>query len=58
MLERIIARASNETDIVLDPFVGGGTTVAVKATDTQGLSGRDSVKIKVEKENEKIVHYG
>jgi DNA modification methylase len=29
LLERIIALASNEGDIVLDPFVGGGTTVAV-----------------------------
>jgi len=27
--ERIISMASNEGDIVLDPFVGGGTTVAV-----------------------------
>jgi len=29
LLERIIKMASNEGDIVLDPFVGGGTTVAV-----------------------------
>ena len=29
LLERIISMASNEGDIVLDPFVGGGTTVAV-----------------------------
>ncbi|MDI9356844.1 MAG: site-specific DNA-methyltransferase, partial [Chitinophagaceae bacterium] len=29
LLERIITCASNENDIVLDPFVGGGTTVAV-----------------------------
>jgi site-specific DNA-methyltransferase (adenine-specific) len=29
LLERIIRSASNEGDIVLDPFVGGGTTVAV-----------------------------
>ena len=29
LLERIIEMASNEGDIVLDPFVGGGTTVAV-----------------------------
>ena len=29
LLERIIECASNEGDIVLDPFVGGGTTVAV-----------------------------
>jgi DNA modification methylase len=29
LLERIINMASNEGDIVLDPFVGGGTTVAV-----------------------------
>lgn len=28
LLERIIKIASNEGDIVLDPFVGGGTTVA------------------------------
>ncbi|WP_223651557.1 site-specific DNA-methyltransferase [Hymenobacter psoromatis] len=27
LLERIIAMASNEGDVVLDPFVGGGTTV-------------------------------
>jgi hypothetical protein len=29
LLERIIKAASNEGDTVLDPFVGGGTTVAV-----------------------------
>jgi DNA modification methylase len=29
LLERIIKCASNEGDIVFDPFVGGGTTVAV-----------------------------
>ena len=28
LLKRIIEMASNENDIVLDPFVGGGTTVA------------------------------
>ena len=29
LLERIIKLASNEGDLVLDPFVGGGTTIAV-----------------------------
>jgi DNA modification methylase len=29
LLERIISMSSNEGDIILDPFVGGGTTVAV-----------------------------
>lgn len=29
LLERIISMASNETDIILDPFVGGGTTMIV-----------------------------
>jgi DNA modification methylase len=29
LLERIIKASSNEGDVVLDPFVGGGTTVAV-----------------------------
>jgi site-specific DNA-methyltransferase (adenine-specific) len=29
LLQRIIEMASNEGDIVLDPFVGGGTTIAV-----------------------------
>jgi len=29
LLQRIIELASNEGDVVLDPFVGGGTTVAV-----------------------------
>jgi hypothetical protein len=29
LLERIISMASNEGDIVLDPFMGGGTTIAV-----------------------------
>ena len=29
LLERIIKMASNEGDVVLDPFVGGGTTVVV-----------------------------
>jgi len=29
LLERIISASSNEGDVVLDPFVGGGTTIAV-----------------------------
>lgn len=29
LLDRIIKMASNEGDVVLDPFVGGGTTIAV-----------------------------
>ena len=29
LLERIITCASNEGDIVMDPFMGGGTTIAV-----------------------------
>ena len=29
LLERIIKCASNEEDVILDPFVGGGTTIAV-----------------------------
>ena len=29
LLKRIVEMASNEGDIILDPFVGGGTTVAV-----------------------------
>ncbi|MEN9847684.1 MAG: hypothetical protein RL368_424 [Pseudomonadota bacterium] len=29
LLDRIINMASNEGDVILDPFVGGGTTVAV-----------------------------
>ncbi|MDR0569421.1 MAG: hypothetical protein LBG87_09485, partial [Spirochaetaceae bacterium] len=29
LLERIIKASSNESDIVLDPFMGGGTTIAV-----------------------------
>jgi DNA modification methylase len=29
LLERIINMASNEGDVVLDPFMGGGTTIAV-----------------------------
>jgi DNA modification methylase len=29
LLERIINMASNEGDIILDPFLGGGTTIAV-----------------------------
>jgi DNA modification methylase len=29
LLDRIIKAASNEGDIVLDPFMGGGTTMAV-----------------------------
>ncbi|MBK9147027.1 MAG: site-specific DNA-methyltransferase [Flavobacteriales bacterium] len=29
LMDRIIRMASNEGDVVLDPFVGGGTTVAV-----------------------------
>jgi site-specific DNA-methyltransferase (adenine-specific) len=29
LLERIIRASSNEGDVVLDPFMGGGTTIAV-----------------------------
>jgi DNA modification methylase len=29
LLQRIISMSSNEEDVILDPFVGGGTTVAV-----------------------------
>ncbi|MEZ5671990.1 MAG: DNA methyltransferase [Thiotrichaceae bacterium] len=29
LLERIVTMASNENDVILDPFVGGGTTVVV-----------------------------
>jgi DNA modification methylase len=29
LMERIIKCASNEGDVILDPFMGGGTTVAV-----------------------------
>jgi len=29
LMERIICMASNEGDVVLDPFMGGGTTIAV-----------------------------
>jgi len=29
LLERIVNMASNEGDVVLDPFMGGGTTIAV-----------------------------
>ena len=29
LLERIIKASSNENDVVLDPFMGGGTTIAV-----------------------------
>ncbi len=29
LLERIVKMSSNENDVILDPFVGGGTTVAV-----------------------------
>jgi adenine specific DNA methylase Mod len=29
LLERIIKMASNEGDVILDPFMGGGTTIAV-----------------------------
>jgi DNA modification methylase len=29
LLHRIISTSSNENDVILDPFVGGGTTVAV-----------------------------
>jgi DNA modification methylase len=28
LLERIINMASNEGDLILDPFMGGGTTIA------------------------------
>ncbi len=41
LLERIIECASNEGDIVLDPFVGGGTTVAVAERLRRGWIGID-----------------
>ncbi len=41
LLERIINCASNKGDIVLDPFVGGGTTVAVAEKLERGWIGID-----------------
>ena len=41
LMERIIAMASNEGDTVLDPFVGGGTTVAVADRLKRGWIGID-----------------
>ncbi len=41
LLQRIIEMASNEGDIVLDPFVGGGTTVAVADRLKRGWIGID-----------------
>jgi len=41
LLERIITMASNEGDVVLDAFVGGGTTVAVAERLRRGWIGID-----------------
>ncbi|MDD5228405.1 MAG: DNA methyltransferase [Methylococcales bacterium] len=41
LLQRIIECASNEGDTVLDPFVGGGTTVAVAERLRRGWIGID-----------------
>jgi hypothetical protein len=41
LMERIINMASNEGDIVLDPFVGGGTTIAVADRLTRQWIGID-----------------
>jgi hypothetical protein len=41
LLERIISMSSNEGDIVLDPFVGGGTTIAVADKFNRGWIGID-----------------
>jgi DNA modification methylase len=41
LLQRIIECASNEGDVVLDPFVGGGTTVAVAERLRRGWIGID-----------------
>jgi DNA modification methylase len=41
LLERIIKMASKEGDVVLDPFVGGGTTVAVADRLGRGWIGID-----------------
>ena len=45
LFERIINMASNEGDIILDPFVGGGTTVAVaEKLKRQGIGIDQSVQ--------------
>jgi site-specific DNA-methyltransferase (adenine-specific) len=41
LLERIINCASNEGNVVLDPFVGGGTTIAVADKLNRGWIGID-----------------
>ena len=55
LLERIILASSNEGDIVLDPFVGGGTTVAVAERLNRRWIGidnnEDAIKITTERIN-------
>ena len=55
LLERIILASSNEGDIVLDPFVGGGTTIAVAERLGRRWIGidnnEDAIKITTERIN-------
>lgn len=48
LLERIIKASSNENDIVLDPFCGCGTTIAVAEESKRKWIGIDNVPLAIE----------
>jgi DNA modification methylase len=54
LLERIIKASSNEGDVVLDAFVGGGTTCAVANRLNRKWIGIDSSKIAIKVSEERI----
>ena len=50
MIDRILKMSSNENDVVLDPFVGSGTTMMV----AKSLS-RNSIGIEINPEYEELI---
>jgi len=61
LMERIIKMASNEGDVVLDPFMGGGTTIAVAEKLMRRWIGIDQsvmavkvTELRLEKEQRKL----
>lgn len=56
LLERIIKVSSNEGDLVFDPFVGSGTTLAVAAREGRDWLGCEMSSEYAEKATERIRH--
>jgi DNA modification methylase len=56
LLERIIKASSNKGDIVLDPFVGGGTTIAVADKLERNWIGIDSSVHAIKVSEQRIIN--